>query len=205
MTDLNKEDNIDKKNDPTKKDEKKELTLEEKLKDTEEKLLRSLAEIDNQRKRFEKDIQEALEFGGFNFAKENLVILDNLQRAYISIKSDPSLKGNKDLDKFLSNIKIIEKDLISIFKKNKIEKIDTKNKKFDPNFHQAMTEMEDDKVEPGTIVQEMLPGYMFGNRLLRASLVAVSKKKAQNEEKKPENSEKKEEKNEENKENSGDK
>ena len=191
MTDLNKEDNIEKKSDPAKKDEKKELTLEEKLKDTEEKLLRSLAEIDNQRKRFEKDIQDALEFGGFNFAKENLVILDNLQRAYISIKNDTSLKGNKDLDKFLDNIKIIEKDLISIFKKNKIEKIDTKNKKFDPNFHQAMTEMEDDKVDPGTIVQEMLPGYMFGNRLLRASLVAVSKKKAQNEEKKPENSEKK--------------
>jgi len=191
MTDLNKEDNIEKKSDPAKKDEKKELTLEEKLKDTEEKLLRSLAEIDNQRKRFEKDIQEALEFGGFNFAKENLVILDNLQRAYISIKNDTYLKSNKDLDKFLDNIKIIEKDLISIFKKNKIEKIDTKNKKFDPNFHQAMTEMEDDKVEPGTIVQEMLPGYMFGNRLLRASLVAVSKKKAQNEEKKPENSEKK--------------
>ena len=191
MTDLNKEDNIEKKSDPAKKDEKKELTVEEKLKDTEEKLLRSLAEIDNQRKRFEKDIQEALEFGGFNFAKENLVILDNLQRAYISIKNDTSLKSNKDLDKFLGNIQIIEKDLISIFKKNKIEKIDTKNKKFDPNFHQAMTEMEDDKVEPGTIVQEMLPGYMFGNRLLRASLVAVSKKKAQNEEKKPENSEKK--------------
>ena len=191
MTDLNKEDNIEEKSDPTKKDEKKELTVEEKLKDTEEKLLRSLAEIDNQRKRFEKDIQEALEFGGFNFAKENLVILDNLQRAYISIKNDTSLKGNKDLDKFLGNIQIIEKDLISIFKKNKIEKIDTKNKKFDPNFHQAMTEMEDDKVEPGTIVQEMLPGYMFGNRLLRASLVAVSKKKAQNEEKKPENIEKK--------------
>ena len=191
MTDLNKEDNIEKKSNPAKKGEKKELTLEEKLKDTEEKLLRSLAEIDNQRKRFEKDIQEALEFGGFNFAKENLVILDNLQRAYISIKNDTSLKSNKDLDKFLGNIQIIEKDLISIFKKNKIEKIDTKNKKFDPNFHQAMTEMEDDKVEPGTIVQEMLPGYMFGNRLLRASLVAVSKKKAQNEEKKPENSEKK--------------
>ena len=191
MTDLNKEDNIEKKSDPAKKDEKKELTLEEKLKDTEEKLLRSLAEIDNQRKRFEKDIQEALEFGGFNFAKENLVILDNLQRAYISIKNDTSLKGNKDLDKFLDNIQIIEKDLISIFKKNKIEKIDTKNKKFDPNFHQAMTEMEDDKVEPGTIVQEMLPGYMFGSRLLRPSLVAVSKKKAQNEEKKPVNSEKK--------------
>ena len=191
MTDLNKEDNIEKKSDPAKKDEKKELTLEEKLKDTEEKLLRSLAEIDNQRKRFEKDIQEALEFGGFNFAKENLVILDNLQRAYSSIKNDSSLKDNKDLNKFLSNIEIIEKDLISIFKKNKIEKIDTKNKKFDPNFHQAMTEMEDNRVEAGTIVQEMLPGFMFGNRLLRPSLVAVSKKKAQNEEKKPENSEKK--------------
>ena len=176
MTDLNKEDNIDKKNDPTKKDEKKELTLEEKLKDTEEKLLRSLAEIDNQRKRFEKDIQEALEFGGFNFAKENLVILDNLQRAYISIKSDPSLKGNKDLDKFLSNIQIIEKDLISIFKKNKIEKIDTKNKKFDPNFHQAMSEVENDKVDPGSIVQEIQAGYMYRDRLLRPSLVAVSKK-----------------------------
>ena len=191
MTDLNKEDKIEKKSDPAKKDEKKELTVEEKLKDTEEKLLRSLAEIDNQRKRFEKDIQEALDFGGFNFAKENLVILDNLQRAYISIKNDTSLKDNKDLNKFLGNIQIIEKDLISIFKKNKIEKIDTKNKKFDPNFHQAMTEMEDDKVEPGTIVQEILPGYMFGKRLLRPSLVAVSKKKAQNEEKKPENSEKK--------------
>jgi len=191
MTDLNKEDNIEEKSDPTKKDEKKELTVEEKLKDTEEKLLRSLAEIDNQRKRFEKDIQEALEFGGFNFAKENLVILDNLQRAYSSIKNDSSLKDNKDLNKFLSNIEIIEKDLISIFKKNKIEKIDTKNKKFDPNFHQAMTEMEDNRVEAGTIVQEMLPGFMFGNRLLRPSLVAVSKKKAQNEEKKPENIEKK--------------
>ena len=109
MTDLNKEDKIEKKNDPAKKDEKKELSLEEKLKDTEEKLLRSLAEIDNQRKRFEKDIQEALEFGGFNFAKENLVILDNLQRAYISIKNDPSLKDNKDLDKFLVIFKLLKK------------------------------------------------------------------------------------------------
>ena len=191
MSNLNDEDNKEKKANPLKKEDEKELSLEDKLKDTEEKLLRSLAELENQRKRFDKEIKDAIDFGGFNFAKENLVILDNLQRAYISIKNDTSLKNNKDLDKFLDNIKIIEKDLISIFKKNKIEKIDTKNKKFDPNFHQAMTEMEDDKVEPGTIVQEMLPGYMFGNRLLRASLVAVSKKKAQNEEKKPENSEKK--------------
>ena len=191
MANLNDEDNKSKKDDLVKKEEKRELTAEEKLKDTEEKLLRSLAELENQRKRFEKDIKEAIDFGGFNFAKENLVILDNLQRAYISIKNDPVLKNNKDIDKFLNNIEIIEKDLITIFKKNKIEKIDTKNKKFDPNFHQAMTEMEDDKVEPGTIVQEMLAGYMFGDRLLRPSLVAVSKKKAQNEVKKPEKNEKK--------------
>tara|TARA_Y100000816_G_scaffold127980_1_gene90149 strand:- start:570 stop:1145 length:576 start_codon:yes stop_codon:yes gene_type:complete len=191
MANLNDEDNKSKKDDPVKKEEKRELTAEEKLKVTEEKLLRSLAELENQRKRFEKDIKEAIDFGGFNFAKENLVILDNLQRAYISIKNDPVLKNNKDIDKFLNNIEIIEKDLVTIFKKNKIEKIDTKNKKFDPNFHQAMTEMEDDKVEPGTIVQEMLAGYMFGDRLLRPSLVAVSKKKAQNEVKKPEKNEKK--------------
>ena len=191
MANLNDEDNKSKKDDPVKKEEKRELTAEEKLKVTEEKLLRSLAELENQRKRFEKDIKEAIDFGGFNFAKENLVILDNLQRAYISIKNDPVLKNNKDIDKFLNNIEIIEKDLITIFKKNKIEKIDTKNKKFDPNFHQAMTEMEDDKVEPGTIVQEMLAGDMFGDRLLRPSLVAVSKKKAQNEVKKPEKNEKK--------------
>ena len=191
MGNLNDEDIKDKKDSPLKKKEEKGQGLEEKLKDTEEKLLRSLAELENQRKRFEKDIKEAIDFGGFNFAKENLVILDNLQRAYISIKNDPILKANKDLEKFLDNIKIIEKDLISIFKKNKIEKIDTKGKKFDPNFHQAMTEMEDDNLEPGTIVQEMLAGYMFGNRLLRPSLVAVSKKKAQNEVKKPEKEQKK--------------
>ena len=191
MSNLNDEDNQKKKVDPLKKEDEKELSTEEKLKDVEEKLLRTLAELENQRKRFDKEIKDAIDFGGFNFAKENLVILDNLQRAYISIKEDPVLKVNKDIDKFLNNIEIIEKDLISIFKKNRIEKIDTKNKKFDPNFHQAMTEMEDEKVEPGTIVQEMLPGYMFGDRLLRPSLVAVSKKKAQNEVKKPEKNEKK--------------
>ena len=191
MSNLNDEDNHKKKVDPLKKGDEKELSTEEKLKDVEEKLLRTLAELENQRKRFDKEIKDAIDFGGFSFAKENLVILDNLQRAYISIKEDPVLKVNKDIDKFLNNIEIIEKDLISIFKKNRIEKIDTKNKKFDPNFHQAMTEMEDEKVEPGTIVQEMLPGYMFGDRLLRPSLVAVSKKKAQNKVKKPEKSEKK--------------
>ena len=161
------------------KEEKKELTVEEKLKNTEDKLLRSLAELENQRNRFEKDLKEAIDFGGFNFARENLSILDNLQRAYISIKNDGTLKNNKDLDKFLKNIEIIEKDLLSIFKKNKIEKINTLKKKFDPNFHQAMTEIEDNKVEPGTIVQEIQAGYMFGERLLRPSLVSVSKKSEQ--------------------------
>ena len=191
MSNLNDEDNQEKKVDPLKKEDEKELSTEEKLKDAEEKLLRTLAELENQRKRFDKEIKDAIDFSGFSFAKENLVILDNLQRAYISIKEDPLLKVNKDIDKFLNNIEIIEKDLISIFKKNRIEKIDTKNKRFDPNFHQAMTEIEDEKVEPGSIVQEILPGYMFGDRLLRPSLVAVSKKKAQNEVKKPEKNEKK--------------
>ena len=191
MSNLNDEDKVDKNDKIPEKEEKKELSTEEKLKDTEEKLLRSLAELENQRKRFEKDIKEAIDFGGFNFAKENLVILDNLQRAYISIKNDPVLKENKDIDKFLKNIEIIEKDLISIFKKNKIEKIDTEKKKFDPNFHQAMTELEDDKVESGTIVQEMLPGYMFGERLLRPSLVAVSKKSKKKDDKNKEKDEKK--------------
>jgi len=192
MANLNDEDNKSKKDDPVKKEEKRELTAEEKLKVTEEKLLRSLAELENQRKRFEKDIKEAIEFGGFNFAKENLVILDNLQRAYISIKNDPVLKNNKDLEKFLKNIEIIEKDLISIFKKNKIEKIDAINKKFDPNFHQAMTELENDDTEAGTVIQEIQPGYMLGNRLLRPSLVAVSKKTTKKEGKSEKKNEKKE-------------
>ena len=180
MSNLNDEDKIKKEESKIpKKEEKKELTVEEKLKNTEDKLLRSLAELENQRNRFEKDLKEAIDFGGFNFARENLSILDNLQRAYISIKNDGTLKNNKDLDKFLKNIEIIEKDLLSIFKKNKIEKINTFKKKFDPNFHQAMTEIEDNKVEPGTIVQEIQAGYMFAGRLLRPSLVSVSKKSDQ--------------------------
>ena len=183
MSNLNDEDKVKQEESkiPKKeeKEEKKEPTVEEKLKNTEDKLLRSLAELENQRNRFEKDLKEAIDFGGFNFARENLSILDNLQRAYISIKNDGTLKNNKDLDKFLKNIEIIEKDLLSIFKKNKIEKINTLKKKFDPNFHQAMTEIEDNKVEPGTIVQEIQTGYMFGERLLRPSLVSVSKKSDQ--------------------------
>ena len=155
----------------------KEKTAEEKLKEAEEKLLRSLAEIENQRRRFEKEIKDAFEFGSFNFAKENLAILDNLQRAKEAIKNDEKLKDNKDLDKFLENINIIEKDLISIFERNRIKKIVSKNVKFDPNFHQAMSEIEDDKAEPGSIIQEIQAGYMLGERLLRPSLVSVAKKK----------------------------
>ena len=191
MANLNDEDKNEKESKAPKKQEKKELSIEEKLKDTEDKLLRSLAELENQRKRFDKDIKEAIDFGGFNFARENLAILDNLQRAHISIKNDSTLKDNKDLDKFLKNIEIIEKDLISIFKKNKIEKIDTTKKKFVPNFHQAMTEIENDKVEAGTIVQEIQAGYMLGERLLRPSLVAVAKKSVKKQGKNEEKDEKK--------------
>ena len=160
------------------KEVKKELTLEEKLKETEEKLLRSLAEIENQRRRFEKEIKDAFEFGSFNFAKESLAILDNLQRAKDAIKNDEKLKNNKDLDNFLENINIIEKDLVSIFEKNRIKKIEVREKKFDPNYHQAMSEIEDENKDQGTILHEIQAGYMLGDRLLRPALVSVSKKKA---------------------------
>tara|TARA_B100002019_G_scaffold289804_1_gene306187 strand:- start:1023 stop:1616 length:594 start_codon:yes stop_codon:yes gene_type:complete len=163
-------------------------STDEKLKETEDKLLRSLAEIENQRRRFEKEVKDAFEFGSFNFAKESLAILDNLQRAKVAIKNDKILKDNKDLEKFLENITIIEKDLISIFEKNNIKKIDAKGTKFDPNVHQAMSEIEDDKSEPGTIVQEIQPGYMLGERLLRPALVGVAKKKSsKNQEKEEKN------------------
>ena len=168
-----------------------DINIEDKLKETEDKLLRSLAELENQRRRFEKEIKDAFEFGSFNFAKENLAILDNLQRAKVAIKNDDNLKNNKDLNKFLDNLTIIEKDCITIFEKNRITKIDTKDKKFNPNLHQAMTEIEDSKSEPGTIVQEIQTGYMLGDRLLRPALVAVAKK---NSNKSEENKDKKEEK-----------
>jgi molecular chaperone GrpE len=169
----------------------KEPTLEEKLKISDDKLLRSLAEIENQRRRFEKEIRDAFEFGSFNFAKESLAILDNLQRAKEAIKNDEKLKKNADLDRFLENITIIEKDLVSIFEKNRIKKIESKDKIFDPNIHQAISEIEDEKVESGTVLQEIQAGYMLGERLLRPSLVSVSKKKATKDQ---ENIDKKEEK-----------
>ena len=173
------------------KNEEKKVSLEEKLKETEDKLLRSLAEIENQRRRFEKEIKDAFEFGSFNFAKESLAILDNLQRAKDAIKNDTVLKENKDLDKFLDNITIIEKNLISIFEKNNIKKIVTTGKKFDPNLHQAMTEIEDTNSEAGNVVQEIQSGYMLGERLLRPALVGVSKKKEADIQPKDEKKEKK--------------
>jgi molecular chaperone GrpE len=154
-----------------------ELSVDDKLKEAHNKTLRALAETENQRRRFEKETKEAFEYGGFNLARETLSVLDNLQRAYQSIKNDESLKDNKDLNKFLENIDIIEKDLITIFEKNNIKKINCLNEKFDPNNHQAMLEIEEEKIDPGTILQEIQPGYYYKDRLLRPSFVAVAKKK----------------------------
>tara|TARA_B110000438_G_C15614658_1_gene563786 strand:- start:75 stop:677 length:603 start_codon:yes stop_codon:yes gene_type:complete len=174
---------------------KKEESVEDKLKIIEEKLLRTLAEMENQRRRFEKERQEAFEFGGFNFAKESLSLLDNIDRAVVSFKKDVNLTNNKDLEKIIDGIEIVKKDLVSIFKKNNIEPIECMNKKFDPNFHQAMLEVEDSSKDYGTVVQEMQKGYMMKDRLLRPSLVGVTKKKVEKQEKVA-NDEKKEEKNE---------
>jgi len=160
-----------------KSEEIKESSLEDKLKEAQDKILRTLAETENQRRRFAKETKEAFEYGGFNLARETLSVLDNLQRAYQSIQNDENLKDNKDLNKFLKNIEIVEKDLISIFEKNNIKKINCINEKFDPNSHQAMLEIEDEKVNPGTVLQEIQPGYFYKDRLLRPSFVAVAKKK----------------------------
>ena len=161
----------------------KEETIEDKLEATQEKLLRTMAEMENQRRRFEKENQEAFEFGGFNFARESLSLLDNIDRATASFKNDENLKNNKDLDKIIEGIEVVKKDLISIFKKNGIELIECMNKKFDPNFHQAMLELEDNTKESGTVVQEIQKGYMMKDRLLRPSLVGVTKKRVENSEK----------------------
>ena len=165
-------------------DSEKEESTEEKLKKTQEKLLRSMAEMENQRRRFEKEKEEAFEFGGFNFARESLSLLDNIDRAISSFKNDEKLKDNKDLNKIIDGIDVVKKDLISIFKKNGIEAIECIDKKFDPNFHQAMLEIENSTKEPGTIIQEVQKGYMMKNRLLRPSLVGVAKKNVEKADKK---------------------
>ena len=189
METLDKKKQKDKLSEDSLKDEKetpstKDDTPEEKLKSTQEKLLRTLAEMENQRRRYEKEKQEAFEFGGFNFAAESLTLVDNIDRAIISFKNDEKLKDNKDLNKIIDGIEIVKKDLISIFKKNGIEGIECINKKFDPNFHQAMLEVENSSKEAGTVVQEIQKGYMMKGRLLRPSLVGVAKKTKEKEKKK---------------------
>ena len=172
-------------------EEKKEISPEEKITELEDKLARTFAEMENQRRRFEKEKNDAFDYGGFAFAKEALNLIDNLTRSKLILESDETLKNTEALKKTLEHFDIIEKDLISTFNKNNIKPIECLNKKLDPNLHQAMMEIEDDQKEPGTIIQEVQKGFMIKDRLLRPSLVGVSKK-----------SEKKDEKVEENKENS---
>ena len=158
------------------KEEQIEKSPEEKLFEIEDKLTRTLAEMENQRRRFEREKQEAFEYGGFTFAKEALNLIDNLERSKQILENDETIKNSEALKKTLEHLKIINQDLISIFSKNNINPIDSLNKKLDPNYHQAMMEIEDDKKEPGTIVQEIQKGFTIRDRLLRPSLVGVSKK-----------------------------
>ena len=157
-------------------EEKIELSSEDKIKELEDKLARTFAEMENQRRRFEKEKDDAFDYGGFTFAKEALNLIDNLARSKLILESDESLKDTEALKKTLEHFDIINKDLISIFTKNNIKPIDCLNKKLDPNLHQAMMEIEDDQKEPGTIVQEVQKGFMIKERLLRPSLVGVSKR-----------------------------
>ena len=173
---------------------KKDESPQEKIKVLEEKVLRALAEMENQRRRFEKEKKEAFEFGGFSFAGESLSLIDNIDRAISSFRNDESLKSNKDLDKIINGIDIVKSDLISIFKKNGIVPIECINKKFDPNFHQAMLELEDNTKETGTVVQEIQKGYMMKDRLLRPSLVGITKKREEKAEKDEKKTNEKEEK-----------
>ena len=170
-------------------EEKKELSPEEKIKELEDKLARTFAEMENQRRRFEKEKDDAFDYGGFAFAKEALNLIDNLARSKLILESDDALKGTEALKKTLEHFDIIDKDLISIFAKNNIKPIDCINKKLDPNLHQAMMEIEDDQKEPGTIVQEVQKGFMIKDRLLRPSLVGVSKKTEIKDDKSEENKE----------------
>jgi len=172
------------KNNKTEKDniKKEEISPEEKIKELEDKLTRAYAEMENQRRRFEKEKEDAFEYGGFAFAREALNLIDNLERSKISLESDNSLKNTEALKKTLEHLNIIYKDMVSILKKNNIEPIKSINEKLDPNIHQAMMEVEDDNKEPGIIVQEIQKGFMMKDRLLRPSLVGVSKKTKKNDE-----------------------
>ena len=176
-----------------KKDEEEKLSPEDEIANLKDKIARTFAEMENQRRRFEKEKDEAFEYGGFSFARETLNLLDNLERSKQTLASDEAIKDKDTLKKLLDHIDIINKDMISIFKKNNIEPIKAINEKLDPNLHQAMMEVEDDTKDQGTIVQEIQKGFMMKDRLLRPSLVAVSKKKVedkQNDQKNQENQEK---------------
>ncbi len=175
-------------NEETKK-EIKEPTPEEKIAELEDKVVRTFAEMENQRRRFEKEKEDAFEYGGYSFAKEALNLIDNLDRSKHVLENDEKLKETEALKKTLEHLDIIKKDLISIFEKNNIKPIDSLNKKLDPNFHQAMMEIEDDTKEPGTIIQEIQKGFTIKDRLLRPSLVGVSKKVTNKKEKTEENQE----------------
>tara|TARA_B100001057_G_scaffold252678_1_gene252934 strand:+ start:1178 stop:1792 length:615 start_codon:yes stop_codon:yes gene_type:complete len=169
--------------DNKKEEQTKEKSPEEKILDLEDKLVRAFAEMENQRRRFEKEKEEAFEYGGFAFAKEALNLIDNLERSKQILQNDETLKNSDALKKTLEHFDIINKDLISIFLKNEIKPIESLNKKLDPNFHQTMMEIEDDQKEPGTIIQEIQKGFTIKDRLLRPSLVGVSKKSVSKDEK----------------------
>ena len=171
------------------KEEIKEPTPEEKIAELEDKVARTFAEMENQRRRFEKEKDEAFEYGGYSFAKEALNLIDNLERSKQVLETDEKLKDTEALKKSLEHLNIIKNDTISIFEKNNIKPIESLNKKLDPNFHQAMMEIEDDSKEPGTIIQEIQKGFTIKDRLLRPSLVGVSKKVSKKEEKTEENKE----------------
>ena len=178
-----------KETDQENKEEIKDSTPEEKISELEDKLARTFAEMENQRRRFEKEREDAFEYGGFSFAKEALNLIDNLDRSRHVLENDDKLKDTEALKKTLEHLNIIKKDLISIFEKNNIKPIDCLNKKLDPNFHQAMIEIEDDSKEVGTIIQEVQKGFTIKNRLLRPSLVGVSKKSTKKEDKTEQNEE----------------
>jgi molecular chaperone GrpE len=174
------------------KKEEVELAPEDKIKELEDKLARTYAEMENQRRRFEKEKEDAFEYGGTSFAREALNLIDNLERSRQVLENDEKLKNTEALNKTLEHLDIINKDLISIFTKNNIKPIDCLNKKLDPNFHQAMMEIEDAQKEPGTIIQEIQKGFMIKDRLLRPSLVGVSKKTQNEDRESSENNENKE-------------
>ena len=162
--------------DTEKTSENKDLKPEDKIKELEDKLARAYAEIENQRRRFEKEKDDAFDYGGFSLARETLNLIDNLERSKLALENDENLKNSEPLKKTIDHLNVIQKDMLSILKKNNIEEIKSIDQKLDPNLHQAMMEVEDDKKEPGTVVQEIQKGFMMKDRLLRPSLVAVSKK-----------------------------